>query len=206
LDLGTGTGIIAIALCKLGFSDIDATDINPDALLTAHYNATLNNCESHINVFRSDLFDGLTKKYALIISNPPTFPILSTEQSNSKLNLAFFSGKYGPEFIFSVIDKAPSVLMPEGRLLLLLPSFLDLPQITDRLHHNDFSTSVIESKEIPVRSYIEDISSLGLNGPAMINSVIEKMNTSYSSDAFKFDQEGKAEAFWLKIIEAKRLL
>ena len=70
IDLGTGSGCIAITLKKiLSNSNIDAIDISSDALELAKENARLNNVE--INFFKNDMLKDIDKKYDLIISNPP---------------------------------------------------------------------------------------------------------------------------------------
>lgn len=68
LDVGTGTGYIAILLAKLG-ARADATDINEKALAVAKENARMNN--AYVNFFYSDLFSNVNKKYDIIIFNPP---------------------------------------------------------------------------------------------------------------------------------------
>ena len=70
LDIGTGSGCIAITLKKL-FKDaiVDAIDISEDALEVAKENAKLN--EVDVNFIQSDLFDNIENKYDVIISNPP---------------------------------------------------------------------------------------------------------------------------------------
>lgn len=76
LDIGTGSGCIAIALKKHLNCEIDAIDISDKAILLAKENATNNNV--NINFFTKDIHEFNTnKKYDLIISNPPYVPFNS---------------------------------------------------------------------------------------------------------------------------------
>jgi len=69
LDMGCGTGYIAIYLSKSGF-DVDAVDISERAVNNCKHNANMNDVS--INVFKSDLFDKIEdKKYDIIIFNVP---------------------------------------------------------------------------------------------------------------------------------------
>lgn len=69
VDIGTGSGCIAIALKKEIDCNVDAVDISDKALCMAKKNAKDNNVE--INFFGSDMLNSLNKKYDVIISNPP---------------------------------------------------------------------------------------------------------------------------------------
>lgn len=69
LDIGTGSGCIAITLKKNTNCNVDAVDISNKAIEVASYNAKLN--EVDINIFKSDMLNSIDKKYDVIISNPP---------------------------------------------------------------------------------------------------------------------------------------
>ena len=69
LDIGTGSGCIAISLKKSLDANVTASDISNLALEVATTNATLNNVD--INFITSDIFTNIEGKYDLIISNPP---------------------------------------------------------------------------------------------------------------------------------------
>ena len=69
VDLGTGSGCIAIALAKNLDCAVDAVDISSSALEVAKRNAINNNVD--INFYLGDMLKPLNKKYDLIISNPP---------------------------------------------------------------------------------------------------------------------------------------
>ncbi len=69
LDIGTGSGCIAISLKKELGSNITASDISNDALLVAERNALSNNVD--IQFVQSDIFSNIDGKFHVIISNPP---------------------------------------------------------------------------------------------------------------------------------------
>ena len=68
LDLGTGTGFVAIYLKLRGF-DVEGVDINPRALRCARENAGLQGVDVRFRL--SDLFENLERRYGLIVFNPP---------------------------------------------------------------------------------------------------------------------------------------
>ncbi|NQY37086.1 MAG: peptide chain release factor N(5)-glutamine methyltransferase [Alteromonadaceae bacterium] len=73
LDLGTGTGAIALALAsEMPNWQIDAVDFNVEAVLLAQKNAKNNNL-AQVNIYQSDWFDQISpdKKFDVIVSNPP---------------------------------------------------------------------------------------------------------------------------------------
>lgn len=69
LDIGTGSGAIAITLDKEVNCNVDAIDISSEALEVAKENNKLNG--TNVNMFISDVFGNVSKKYDVIISNPP---------------------------------------------------------------------------------------------------------------------------------------
>lgn len=70
LDMGTGTGLLAIAAARLGVERVLALDNNPLAVKVARNNVKLNNCESVVDVQEYDLLSGLPEmNFDLVITN-----------------------------------------------------------------------------------------------------------------------------------------
>ncbi len=75
LDIGTGSGIIAIALAKhLASARITATDQSPEALELAGINIKSFGLEDNIHLVQADLFPQGAERFDCIVSNPPYIP------------------------------------------------------------------------------------------------------------------------------------
>jgi len=124
LDLGTGSGNIAISLTKF-ISDckIIASDVSKSALSIAEKNAVLNRVQDRIEFKAGDLFNGLNGyKFDIIISNPPyvagpQFRGLQREVGFEPSS-ALDGGIDGMDFYRRIIKEAGVFLSAEGRLFL----------------------------------------------------------------------------------------
>lgn len=122
IDLGTGSGAIAIAIKKeCPRCEISATDYSLEALLTAQQNANRHRLE--IRLVQSRWFDQLgAGKYDLIISNPPYIaendPHLQQGDVRFEPASALISGADGLDDIHEIVRWAPTHLNDNGWLLL----------------------------------------------------------------------------------------
>jgi release factor glutamine methyltransferase len=139
LDLGTGSGAIAIAL-KHERPDVcvTATDIHSSALATARCNARRHGCE--IEFAHSNWFDALNAKWDLIVSNPPYIaeadphlPDLVHEPAH-----ALTAGHDGMQDIRNIILKARDYLNPHG-VLALEHGYDQAGAVVDLLHASGFT-------------------------------------------------------------------
>jgi len=117
IDLGTGSGVIAITLAdKCPSWRISATDKSKEALKIAKKNTT-----KDINFYHSSWFDKLTgKTFDLIVSNPPYLAKNDSHLESLKYEPieALISGKDGLDDIREIIQNAPKYLNQGGYLLL----------------------------------------------------------------------------------------
>lgn len=77
LDIGTGSGILAIAALKLGAAEAEGVDIAPMCVRTAGENAALNGVQRHFKVLVGDLSDKASGQYDLITANIVAAAIVS---------------------------------------------------------------------------------------------------------------------------------
>ena len=123
LDIGTGSGVIAITLAlELPSAAIHATDLSPDALALAAENAARHALTERIAFHQTDLLPPDTTKFDLIIANLPYIPAdeiatLSPEVRHDPV-AALDGGPDGLDLIRRLVDTAPDHLVPGGALLL----------------------------------------------------------------------------------------
>ena len=125
VDVGTGSGSIALALAKeLPQAEIHATEISPAALHVARANAARHQLGKRIQFHETDLLEGIEKNaYDFVISNPPY--VGESEEDSVQLEVrkfeprnAVFAGPTGLEVIERLIPQAREVLRPGGWLIM----------------------------------------------------------------------------------------
>lgn len=121
LDLCTGSGAIAITLALKSGASVDASDISVDALSLAEENAKDLNAD--VKFIESDMFEKITDKYSVIISNPPYIPnadvdTLEETVKDYEPRLALSGGDDGLDFYRIIATKAQSRLYDGGALFL----------------------------------------------------------------------------------------
>ena len=106
IDLGCGSGVIGLTLeQKVSTNSVDLIDISEKALEVTKINKEKLN--SKANLIQSDMFENITKKYDVIISNPPY--IKTTEEIedivlNNEPHLALFAGEDGLDCYKKIIN------------------------------------------------------------------------------------------------------
>lgn len=126
LDIGTGSGAIAIAIAKnLPDAEITATDVSLPALEIARWNVEKHEVSERITLLQSDLFDALDESilFDVICSNPPyvsqsEYDALPKAVKSYEPRGALLSGETGTEVIEEILAEAPARLFPYGQLVL----------------------------------------------------------------------------------------
>ncbi|WP_423774996.1 peptide chain release factor N(5)-glutamine methyltransferase [Bartonella apis] len=122
VDMGTGTGAIAIALlANVDGLKATAVDISEDALKTASLNAESARVADRFSSLKSDWFSGFSGKFDMIISNPPYIPeseisTLATEVKKYDPLRALSGGKDGLQFYRKLAEESRLFLKPHGMI------------------------------------------------------------------------------------------
>jgi release factor glutamine methyltransferase len=126
IDVGTGSGCVAIALAKeLPDVSITATDVSAAALAVARRNATRHAVLERISFLEMNLVAGLAGIYDLIVSNPPYIgrkekDTLMREVRDYEPELALYGGEEGYELYTDLIAQSAQTIRPGGILVLEL--------------------------------------------------------------------------------------
>lgn len=122
LDIGTGSGAIALSLKKARPSwQVFASDISSDALNLANQNAKDNNLE--ISFQKSDIFSAIDGKFDIIVSNPPYIAYDDKDEVGinvltSEPHLALFAEEDGYALYRQIIEQVATYLTFTGKLYL----------------------------------------------------------------------------------------
>lgn len=150
LDVGTGSGAIALALAHaLPSASVTAVDISPQALAVARQNAALHRLEERIRWIESDLYGAVEDEtFDVIVSNPPYVPARDAATLHPQVRdfepaQALFAGDSGLDIYARLIPAAEARLAPGGLLALemgfglqadlaaLLTGWVDLEFLSD---------------------------------------------------------------------------
>jgi release factor glutamine methyltransferase len=145
LDLGTGSGILAVAGGLMGAGHITATDVNESALTAAKVSWAVNGLHpDQLVTYNSDVFDTLPEnaQFDFIFTNPPVQP--ETDRGDGDYLFFNEAGPDGRKVLDKILLQGPDRLLPGGKIITtttsrhgdletdtLLASLLDAESISD---------------------------------------------------------------------------
>ena len=153
LDVGTGSGAIAIALAhERPEAQVTALDCSEPALDVARGNASKNAVIDRVTFLLGDLSDLPVGPFDIVVSNPPYIPTADCEQlmlevRNHEPRLALDGGEDGLEAYRHLADQAEKILIPGGWLLVEVgigqasdvESLFKTAGLTEISHREDYS-------------------------------------------------------------------
>jgi len=122
-DVGTGSGILALAAARAGAASVLAVDINPNAVLSAEENAQLNGFGDRVSAASMDLLVDVPPQptFDVILSSPP-------KHAGEPSDLADSGWHAGPQYrnVAGLFRQARERLKPDGGLFVIVSSDSDL--------------------------------------------------------------------------------
>ena len=151
VEIGTGSGILALSAAKAGAASVLALDINPAAVRAAAANAKANGLEAKVRAVVSDLFSSVPadEKFDLMIASPPSFAGVPASMADR----AWHAGP-GYRDIAPLFGQARQRISAEGSMYLLLSSDSDLPFFDRLIEQAGFTCTVVARRSIWVETFI----------------------------------------------------
>jgi len=141
LEIGTGTGIVAIHVAKR-VGCVTATDVNQRAAMCAKRNARLNGARN-VSFVIGDLFSMLKGKYDVIIFNLPYLPQDSEERFGGAIERAWDGGRSGREVTGRFISQAVGHLKEDGRIIMVDSSQSEHEKTISWFTENGYNAEII---------------------------------------------------------------
>jgi release factor glutamine methyltransferase len=141
LELGTGSGAIAVSAAKGGARRVTVVDVSRRALATAWLNARINGVR--VTPRRGDLFapvDG--ERFDIVVSNPPYLPSRNIP-TRGAARAWEGGGPDGRSILERICSAVPHHLNPGGTVLLVHSSVNDVSRTLDALEHAGLRASII---------------------------------------------------------------
>ncbi|HWE62249.1 MAG TPA: methyltransferase [Chloroflexota bacterium] len=141
LDMGTGSGALAVALARRGATVI-AVDISPPAVRCARANVLLHGLEARVTVCESDLFAALpAARFDLIVFNSPFYD----RPARDLADRAWAAGA-GSETVWRFLREAPCYLRPGGEILIM--GSTEAPMTASLRAAPGYATRVVAQREL----------------------------------------------------------
>jgi release factor glutamine methyltransferase len=151
VDVGTGSGILALAAARAGAENVIAADINPNAALTAAENARANGVDDRVSALCSNLLSALPPRplFDVILSSPP-------KHAGKPRDLADRGWHAGPHYcdIAALFGQSRERLKPRGCLYIMVSSDSDLELFSALITKAGFQAQLVAERSIFIESFI----------------------------------------------------
>ena len=147
LELGTGSGAIAVAAAKGGAASVTVVDISRRALVTAWLNARLNGVR--VQPRHGDLFAPVEgRRFDIVVSNPPYLPSQGIPKRGAQR--AWEGGENGRAILERICAGVSDHLRPGGIVLLVHSSVNDVSRTLDGLEQAGLRADVVARDRGPI--------------------------------------------------------
>ncbi|MEV4334492.1 HemK2/MTQ2 family protein methyltransferase [Streptomyces sp. NPDC049597] len=147
LDVGTGSGALALAAARRG-ARVTAVDTSWRAVLTTRVNAAL--AGERVEVLHGDLLaPAAGRRFDLIVGNPPYVPAPDTRPPRRGPAVAWDAGPDGRAVLDRICDGAAELLRPDGVLLLVHSALCGVAPTLERLRRTGLEPVVTDREWVP---------------------------------------------------------
>jgi release factor glutamine methyltransferase len=151
IDVGTGSGVLALAAARAGAANVIAADINPNAAISAAENARANGLGDRVTGIASNLLAAFAPRplFDVILSSPP-------KHAGEPRDLADRGWHAGPAYrdVAALFDQARERLKPGGRIYVMVSSDSDLDLFGMRIEQAGFAARLAKEYSILIESFL----------------------------------------------------
>lgn len=142
LDVGTGTGALAMVAARCGARSVTAIDVSARAVLTAWVNARIRGLRVEVQRVES-LAVLASRRFDLVLSNPPYIPSSASAPPLRGAARAWDAGHDGRAVLDVLCSVAPGMLRRSGQLLLVQSGLSDVDETVNRLQSSGLAASIV---------------------------------------------------------------
>jgi len=204
LDIGTGTGLLALMLAQKSLYQIDAIEIDESAFSQAKENFENSPWKNRLNPIRSSLqsfSENNQKKYGLVISNPPFFEIAKEDKGNNpiKMNKTRAIARATDSLPLEELAKCSAKLLSlEGKLYVILPIQSTVNFIFFASNYNLHLHEILSIKSRKDTKIIRVIMGFGFDKPIQVienEFIIYNAVNKYSAEYIELTKEYHSKDF-----------
>jgi release factor glutamine methyltransferase len=148
LDLGTGSGALAVAAARAGATTVTAVDLSLRSVAATWLNARLHGLA--VTVRRGDLFAPVAgRRFGLVVANPPYVPAETDRLPRHRKARCWDAGPDGRALLDRICAGVADVLAPGGDVLLVHSGVCDTDLTLDAFDHAGLVPRVLAKATVP---------------------------------------------------------
>jgi release factor glutamine methyltransferase len=148
LDVGSGTGALALAAAQAGAASVTAVDLSLRSVAATWLNSRLH--RTACRVHRGDLFEPVAgRHFDLIMANPPYVPAATNELARHRITRCWDGGLDGRAVLDRICAEGPALLAPDGMMLVVHSAICDDGVTLSRLADAGLHAEVLTRCTVP---------------------------------------------------------
>ncbi|GAA1322307.1 HemK2/MTQ2 family protein methyltransferase [Pseudonocardia xinjiangensis] len=148
LDIGTGSGALAVAAARSGAASVTAVDLSLRSVVATWLNSRLHGAP--VTVHRGDLFTPVAgRRFGLVVANPPYVPAPTEALPRHRKARCWDAGPDGRALLDRICAGVSDVLAPDGDVLLVHSAVCDTALTLDALTRVGLTAQVLDRATVP---------------------------------------------------------
>jgi release factor glutamine methyltransferase len=148
LDIGTGSGALAVSAARAGAASVTAVDLSLRSVIATWFNSRLHGAP--VSVRRGDLFTPVAgRRFGLVVANPPYVPAATAALPRHRKARCWDAGPDGRALLDRICAAVPDVLAPDGDVLIVHSAVCDTDMTVEALQRVGLAPEVLARATLP---------------------------------------------------------